>query len=531
MRRVLLAVAVVALCLVGLGSTEAGTHPDEATYLSIVSEMDDRGAWNTAWFEGEPNFIKPPLVYWAQRGLFSLFGRSLFAARLPSALSAAGLALLLGALARRMARAEPRAAAEADVGELATLLAASSLGLLRFGRLTMMDAPFALALGVGLYGAWRGVAERSPRALLWCGLGAGAAMLLKGPVGAVLVFAPAVAFAAVLWPRALRSGYAAGAVALCALIALPWFGAQLAVHGRAFVDAFFLHENLAKFSGPWTVSGELGLLAALGGLALPWTLLAGSAAASRRPWRAPAVLLPLLCVASVVFVYSLPSVKYPHYMLPCVGPAVLLTAGAPQARWARQATAGGLGLVSLGLLLALRLPFPAVGTAAVAGGAALALASAGLVFRGRLAPGALAFAAAAALVVGVAVPSINPPLFPPSALESAMGRSLVCYGGNCGLLRFATGRPVSRAWNEEHLAGSLQGGAAAVLSAADYEALAAPTRARASVSARWKRFRRRMAPADLLDAWARSDLGPLFEDMLLVSVRSEPVEGARLRSP
>src|SRR4051794_13334445 len=101
-QRALLATYLLAICLLGLGSPEAGSHPDEATYLAISAEMADRGAWLTATLEGDPNFYKPPLLYWAARVCFALFGQTLFAGRLGVALCVVALALLLAALARRL---------------------------------------------------------------------------------------------------------------------------------------------------------------------------------------------------------------------------------------------------------------------------------------------------------------------------------------------------------------------------------------------------------------------------------------------
>jgi 4-amino-4-deoxy-L-arabinose transferase-like glycosyltransferase len=517
-RRVLLSLLLAAVCLTGLWSASAGTHPDEATYLSIAAEMADRGAWATTWLEGEPNFYKPPLFYWAQRVSMGVLGPTLFAGRLPSALSALVLALLVGALARRMGGAASGGVSGSLNREaLAALLTVTSFGLLRFGRVAMMDASLTLALAVAAYGVWRGVEEKAPRAFLWCGAGAGAAVMLKGPVGALLVLLLCVGFTAVRAPRLLLGRYPLAAVGLAALLAVPWFAVAFAEHGRAFFDSFFLRENAGKFSGAWTLSGEAGLLGAGLVLTLPWTFLFLGGLRGLRQWREPARLLPAVWIGALVLVYSLPSVKFPHYLLPCVPAAVLLAVRAPPPAWARWATAALLGLVALAAALLLRLPLSPVALASLAVVAGLFAAASFLAARCRLAPAALCVAAATALLLTAVFPAVNPSPLPDSALEAAGDRALYFYGGNAGLYRFEAHRLVRRAWNEEHFAGSLREGALVIVSAADFEALSEATRGQATPAARWPRLKRRLPVSAFLDAWKGRDLAPLYEEMLLVN--------------
>src|SRR5277367_41458 len=177
----LLPLAVVAAVLAaGLDSPAGGTHPDERLYLSLVREMQLQGTWMTPTLEGQPDYTKPPLLYWASTACLRVFGSHLWAARLPVALCALLLALAAGRLARRFG-GEPAFVR-------AVLLVGTSLGVLRYGRLTMMDVPLALALALGVEAAWVAADELRPRRLLWVGVAAGLAVLLKGPVGPLLVF-------------------------------------------------------------------------------------------------------------------------------------------------------------------------------------------------------------------------------------------------------------------------------------------------------------------------------------------------------
>ncbi len=73
--------------------------PDEARYAEISREMVDSGEWLKLRLAGLPYYEKPPLGYWLNALSVSAFGRTAFAVRLPSALSAglSALAVFLAA--------------------------------------------------------------------------------------------------------------------------------------------------------------------------------------------------------------------------------------------------------------------------------------------------------------------------------------------------------------------------------------------------------------------------------------------------
>ncbi|HET9596320.1 MAG TPA: glycosyltransferase family 39 protein, partial [Anaeromyxobacteraceae bacterium] len=353
MRRLGLLALLLALYLPALGNPSSGTHPDESYYLGISAEMDQRGAWLTPTIDGVERWFKPPLLYWAQRACYAVLGRGLLAARLPAALSAVALALLTGALARRMYGER--------AGAAAALLCATAFGWLKFGRMAMMDAPMALAFTASAWGAWRASGEGRPAALLWCGAGAGAAFMLKGPVGPVIVLLLAGAFLALRRPALLASRFTAGAFALGAAIGLPWYLASLAVHGRRFYDFFVVEQNLDRFRHPWTLGGEATLLVGFVAFLLPWTPLvlgalpwprrrAAGSAPVRRLRDEPGLLLPLVWIAAVLAVFTIPALMWPHYGLGCAPACALLAARAAAPGWARAATALVVGLLGAAVL-------------------------------------------------------------------------------------------------------------------------------------------------------------------------------------
>ncbi|WP_176062096.1 ArnT family glycosyltransferase [Anaeromyxobacter diazotrophicus] len=506
------------LYLPALGSSSSGTHPDESYYLGISAEMDARGAWLTPTIDGAAKWFKPPLLYWAERAAYAAFGRGFFGGRLPAALCAIALALLTGALARRM-YGEP-----AEL--LATLLVGSTFGWVKFGRMAMMDAPMTLAFTAAAYGAWRACEEDRPRQLLWAGLGAGAAFMLKGPVGAVIILLLAGGFVALRRPRLLAGRYTLGAFALGALVGLPWYVASFAVHGRRFYDFFVVEQNLDRFRHPWTLGGEATLLVGLLVFLLPWTLLVLAALpGALRTWREPGSLLPLLWMAVVLAVFTVPSLKWPHYGLGCAPAAALLAARAAPPRWARLGTAALLAALAAGALAVLRWPLAPAAVAAIAPAALAFAAAAALCARGRLAPAAASAGGGLALLLAFAIPAVNPPVIPREALARLAGRDLHVYDYVPGIFTLGAGRPVHRV-ERAALAPTLAGGGVVILARGALDHLPPELAARLAPVARWEHIPGYLPPAVVARSWLERDPSLLFEPMLAVELRSGAV-GAR----
>lgn len=512
MKRLGLALFVALLYLPALGDSSSGTHPDESYYLGISAEMDARGEWLTPTIDDVPTWYKPPLLYWAERVGYRLLGRGFLAGRLPAAIAAIGLALLTGALARRLYGER--------AGTLAALLVATTFGFLRFGRMAMMDAPMALALTAAAYGAFRAAEEGRAAQLLWAGVGAGAATLLKGPVGAVLVLLIAGGYLAFRAPRLLASRFTAGAFALGAAIALPWYVASLARHGRAFYEFFVVSQNVDRFRAPWRFGGPVGQATLLVGFVvflLPWTFLAAGGL-SRRRLAEPGLLLPLLWIGAVLLVFTVPALKWPHYGLACTPAAMLLASRAAPPRWARIATALVLAALATAALLALRWPLPVRAAAALAGAGALLAGAAGFVLRERIATGAVAAGAAATLALTIVIPAVNPPVVPDGVPAALAGRPLFVYDAIPGVFTLGAGRPVRRAWTIDDATDALDRGGALIVAEPALARLPQHYRARIATLARWRHVPGYL-PADAVwRSWRGRDPSLLFEGMLAVAL-------------
>jgi 4-amino-4-deoxy-L-arabinose transferase-like glycosyltransferase len=395
----ILALTCLLTLFAGLGRG-AISDSDEAFYAEASREIVQSRDWLTPRYNYEPRFQKPILYYWAAALAFEIAGVSEAAARFPAALAGLGLVLVTYACGRRWVR--PR------VGLIAGLIVATNFGYFLIGRLALPDLPLSLFICVA---TWAGLevlrpaptgagAAGSRRWLLVASAAAALGCLTKGPVGLAL---PAlVVGCALLFVRQGRSSLSqvpvsrrdvALAMAAFVILAAPWYAAMTAQHGVAYLHRFFVDENVQRFvTDRYNDRRPFGLYVPIvvGGL-LPWSpFMWPWIAAGIRIMRHRAVLEPdewrlILWAGLPLAFYSLSVGQQPRYILPILPPLAILLARSidwrldraaaerrrvdPTLAWS--ATAGGLVLLALGLLLHRGRPLldvlnPVVGRAGVA---------------------------------------------------------------------------------------------------------------------------------------------------------------------
>jgi len=516
LRRAAPVALVASVLLSGLGSPSGGTHPDERLYLSLANEMQIQGTWMTPTLEGQPDFTKPPLLYWAARACTGIFGPRLWAARLPVAVCALLLALVAGRLARRFG-GEPAFAR-------GVLLVGTCLGLLRYGRLTMMDVPLALALALAVDAVWSAVASRRPVLLLLVGLAAGLSALLKGPVGPLLVLGIGAGILAVRSPELLRSWWAVAAVGLALIVSVPWFVAMALRHGMPFVDRFFLVENLGKFAVPWTLGGEGWLVLSLLLLSLPWVLLVRWGAVG------PDVrLVAGVWIGITLLTFSLPGLKQLHYVVPCLVPFLLLAAVPAEPRTTpARITAALFAALVVAALAGLRIPFPAATRLGLLGAALLLGLGAVALWRLRPEAAATGFAGAVVLTLALVLPGLNPPPVPDAVWVSVGARPVAVWRQEPGVLELLAHRPVHRVNDAAETAAAVAQGSPVMLPLPDYDALPPMIRNRLVPLVRWTRLRSRIGASEVVEALRTGSLARVQEGMLLVvAAPAAPADAAR----
>ena len=344
---------------VGLGRP-AITDSDEAFYAQAGREMVESGDWVTPHYNRQPRFEKPVLFYWLVALAYLAAGIGEFAARVPSALAGLGLVLAAFACARRWY--DDRTAV------LAGAITATSFGYVAVARQALPDLALACFVTAATWAAFEAlVAVPRPagrRRLGWLvavGVALAAGFLTKGPVGVVLpalIVGPPAVWRCLVEGRA-RAGRPgppfarlAGDVGLlavvCVALTLPWFGAMTATHGVAYLERFFIAENVerfatARYNDPRPIGFYVPIV--IGGL-LPWSPLmlvwwrpVRRMLARARHIEPAEVWLGLWAAAPLVF-YSISVGKQPRYMLPVLPPLAILLARGVSRALARQAANG-----------------------------------------------------------------------------------------------------------------------------------------------------------------------------------------------
>lgn len=376
---------------------------DEWLYIGTAYEMFARGElWITYWL-GEPAYYKPPLAYWMMMPFFPFGADPIVQGRLAIGLMSLATALLTWWIGKTLYGERQ--------GLVAGLLAATSLGFLTYGRVGMLDMPFALWLTLAvacLIQAWR-LKSAGWAGLFWAV--AGLSVLVKGPVSAAILFALCFAVALLfrLWRVLFFSPAAWLGMLAAVLFTLSWpLALYLKGQYEPWYQFFIIRENLGKFGDPSVYPAGRFLAYALQ-WQFPWTLLLVAALATlpfHRRVMSFSYSLPLLWAAAIMLVYLIPRVRLPWYLLPVVPAASVLTA-AIWTEYGRRGwfvwscrTTGALLALPAGVLalLAWNAPSPQ-GQPLFFGLAALALFTAcGFAWRNRPIPLLVAFALAVMLL-------------------------------------------------------------------------------------------------------------------------------------
>ena len=369
-----LTVAAYAAALYGvkLGGAHALTE-HEIVVAGIAKQMLRDGSWGGLWIGDLAWLEKPPLPHWLAALSLALVGDIGEAAvRLPSALEAIGVALIVAGLAARWFGA--------TVGLLSGLVQAGTWYMVTYARLAENDMVLCLLVtaaiasfvmlqhaDAGRTGPWR--------LAFWALLGA--TNLSKGPMfGAGIVVLACGSW--LLWRRdgpGLRRLWSPLGMLLCALIALAWpawliargHGSELLAWWGGEMRGRMDGANFRAHAPPWyylqSITWQL----------LPWTpfLLIGAGPSLARAWRERDSADRMLWSWAVVpiAVLSLPSYKHHHYIihaLPGLSPVIALglmrvgrwiAAAAPSRPRAAGWLCGALFALVLAVLLVRHAPF------------------------------------------------------------------------------------------------------------------------------------------------------------------------------
>lgn len=331
---------------------------DESRYAQATSQMLETGDFIDIRFQDDPRWKKPIGIYWMQAvavaATSSVENRDIAPYRIPS---------ILGAM---LAAAACAWAGAAMFGQRAGFLAGAMLGasflLSTEAGIAKTDAMLCAAVTLSMAGLARiylatraGQVPRRPHKLMfWLGLGL--SILIKGPIGLIVVVPAMMALS--VWDRDLgwlkRLGWGWG-LPLVALIVGPW-----AIAITIATDGGFWTEAIAGDLAPKIAGGDEGhgsppglylLIAPL--LFFPAALLLPAALSAGWSRRAEPAIRFLICwLVPAWLIFELTPTKLAHYTLPTFGALALLAAAALTQPIGKTSRYAGAGLtIAVGALL------------------------------------------------------------------------------------------------------------------------------------------------------------------------------------
>ncbi len=245
LRAALIAAAVATLVTVlGLGN---GTLWDnsETAYGEVAREILLTHDWVVMHLNGAVWFVQPPLYFWLAALCAKVFGVTLFALRLPSALATIAIAAVSAYAVTKQAGTR--------AGLYAGVVLSTSLMQAIVGRLAIMDALLDLAVCLSILWWFRFMQTGKDRYFLLGAAAAAFGFLAKGPVAPVISLLVMLPYYA--WERRERSvpvpswrGWFFGALVFAAIV-VPWFALLMHADGLHAVARLIGHYTVGRYTG------------------------------------------------------------------------------------------------------------------------------------------------------------------------------------------------------------------------------------------------------------------------------------------
>lgn len=220
---------------------------DEPIYGEVSKQIMKLGDWITPHFNYKEWFDKPPLYMWITSIFYRIFGCSEFSTRLASSLFGTGEIILVYIFGKVLFNRK--------AGFFAAFSLATSMQFLIQSRLALLDVPLTFFITLSFFFFYIAFENPQRKVFLYSAfLSMALATLTKGPVGFLL---PLVAFFFFLFltknlHRLKQERKTFLLAFLIFFIASSWwYLAQIYIHGRAFIDNFFILRNIKRFTTPF----------------------------------------------------------------------------------------------------------------------------------------------------------------------------------------------------------------------------------------------------------------------------------------
>jgi 4-amino-4-deoxy-L-arabinose transferase-like glycosyltransferase len=190
----------------------------DSVHAEVAREMVARHDWVTLYANGIRYLEKAPLMYWGMAASFTVFGPQDWAARLPLAIAALALFLVVYTTGRRLFASD-------TAGLYAALILLTSFGIFIYTRIIIPDVIVCLWLSLAMLLFWISLEQPQPsRWTAWAFAAACALnVLTKGLIG--VVFPVAIVIIFLLLNRNLghlRRWHPLSSLLVFLVIAAPW---------------------------------------------------------------------------------------------------------------------------------------------------------------------------------------------------------------------------------------------------------------------------------------------------------------------
>ena len=336
-----LLVVSIFVFILGIGRTGL-VDETPPLFAAAARSMHASGDWITPKVNGMFRFDKPPLIYWIMGFFYSLPGNNLWdefgtiSARLPSALSAAIMMILIG---DTMFCWPQKNKARIETALVASIAFALSPLVIIWSRTAVSDSLLCGTVGVSLLLFWRRMASDKKDICILAWIFLGLAILTKGPVAFVIVFLTLLLFLASQknWRALLKKINPVTGVCVSLCVSLPWYLVVLIKEGTLFWNSFFGYHNLQRYTSvvnnhaePWWFFISIMFISALPFSIFLFDGIYQTAKGMVEQFRQDIQISETLDIFSFCWIFgififfSISATKLPSYWLPATPAAAIL---------------------------------------------------------------------------------------------------------------------------------------------------------------------------------------------------------------
>ncbi|MBY0358975.1 MAG: glycosyltransferase family 39 protein [Candidatus Obscuribacterales bacterium] len=346
--------------------------PTDSFFLESGREIIETGNYLLPLMNYEPWLDKPIFFFWLVVLSYKLGGITPFFGRLPAALSAIALSLVLFVAIRKKAGDK--------IAFLAALIFLANPLTSIIGHLCLTDMTLSLCIAGCILYLHRSLHSKNKLDLVWGYLALGLGLFCKGPIAAIICGLSLLAYIVIRrrnFKEILKDLFALHPLAglsLALAINLPWYLAANAATAGEFFQAFFLTQNFGRMVGKVNHQEPFWFYIPVffGGL-FPWSLIFLTPSGLfknvlKKPHPEEKVDLDLyrlcLCWFSVVIIlFTIIKTKLPTYILPAVPAFAIMLALqiktlTDEGKLKRLLWTGILSAVGIGCVIALHNRFP-----------------------------------------------------------------------------------------------------------------------------------------------------------------------------